>query len=970
MHMDLTSKSFLRFLIDPLGRHPRSLTLQEKGIVARGAGSPWIGYEMLAARPSVRKGLLSSSLLLDLASGRNLTLPAVDTAEARNFADAAATAWQDFNRAELEKEDTTIRRILQALDALKVPVAYPSACQIEPLVRDAADLTSRLLDKVNADAVGNEVMSQIAPIRAFASDPHSVRDAAIEAFVEAQLLRWKDFFDTVESMPLTPEQRLSVIVDEDATLVLAGAGSGKTSVITAKAAYLVKANIRKPSELLLLAFAKDAATEMSERIEARCGVPVEARTFHALAYDIIGQVEGEKPPLAPTATDDKAFLSLMKEILRHVVANASEIAETLIGWFAGFFDEFPTEWDFKTKHEWYAQIESRNLRTLQGETVNSFEELLIANWLFRNGVAYEYEPIYEHKLEKTGRRVYTPDFRLKESGVYIEHFGVRKKRGREGVEELTTAPYVDRDEYLADMDWKRKVHAEHETVWVETYSWEREEGRLLEWLAEKLEPHVTLQPIPDIEIYDRVAEVGLVDSFTSLVGTFLRHFKNGGYEVEDCANKAQTLKMGKRAEAFLKIFGAVFREYQSRLGDRIDFEDMVNHATAAVESGRYKSPFRHILVDEFQDISTGRAKLIQALKRQHSDAKVFAVGDDWQSIYRFAGSDIHIMRNFGAEFGGTYAGARGVHRSVDLGRTFRSVDKIALSARRFVLRNPAQITKTVIPAGETDEPSIRIAWTRRETGEKELNDAVAALAATEGKRGGKPTILILGRYRFLRPDIRRLQRLNSGAIIDFKTIHASKGLEADHVIILGADNATMGFPSMIVDDPLLSLVSPEAEPYPNAEERRVMYVAVTRARRTVTVLASEARPSVFVEELIREPEFGVMVPSEAQKHTHTCPGCSGRLLHMAEKNGRDWYRCEHVKLCGSRMPSCPACGVGLPLRSQIREELVCSDCGETQQACPSCEAGWLVERRSPYGAFLSCVRFPDCDGKAKLRKST
>lgn len=896
-------------------------------------------------------------------------MPAVNKVAAETFAEAVSNAWTDFNRVALEQEDAEVQRILHALDALKAPQTYPAACHVAPLALDATDLDSRVLSKLNAEAVGDKVMSRIAPITAFASDPIAARDASIEAFVNAQLLRWKSFFDTVESLPLTPEQRLSVVVDEDATLVLAGAGSGKTSVITAKAAYLIKAEIRKPSELLLLAFAKDAATEMSERIEARCGVPVAARTFHALAYEIIGEVEGEKPPLAPTATDDKAFLSLMKEILRHLVATASEIAQTVIGWFAGFFDDFPTEWDFKTKHEWYAQIESRNLRTLQGETVSSFEELLIANWLFRNGIAYEYEPTYEHKLEKTGRRVYTPDFRLTESGVYIEHFGVRKKRGRDGQEELTTAPYVDRDDYLAGMDWKRQVHAEHETVLVETYSWEREEGRLLDALAEKLEPHVTLRPIPHVEIYDRVAEIGVVDSFTSLMGTFLRHFKNGGYRVEDCSDKARTLKMGKRAEAFLTIFGAVFREYQSRLGDRIDFEDMVNRATAFVESGRYQSPFKHILVDEFQDISTGRAKLIQALKRQHSDAKVFAVGDDWQSIYRFAGSDIHIMRNFGAEFGGSYAGAAGVHRTVDLGRTFRSVDKIALAARRFVLRNPAQITKTVIPAGETDELSIRIAWTRRDTGEQTLDDAVAALAATKGKRGGKPSILILGRYRFLRPDVGRLQRQNPGATITFKTIHASKGLEADHVIILGVDNARMGFPSMIVDDPLLSLVSPEAEPYPNAEERRVMYVAITRARRTVTILASEARPSVFVEELMKEPEFGVVVPLEAQKHTHICPGCGGRLLHMPGKDGRDWYRCEHVKLCGSRMPACPACGVGLPVQSRTSGDLVCSDCGETQRACPSCDAGWLVERRGRYGAFLGCVRFPECDGKAKLEKS-
>lgn len=160
--------------------------------------------------------------------------------------------------------------------------------------------------------------------------------------------------------------------------------------------------------------------------------------------------------------------------------------------------------------------------------------------------------------------------------------------------------------------------------------------------------------------------------------------------------------MGKRGEAFLKIFGVVYREYQNKLGERIDFEDMVNRATALVESGRYESPLRHILVDEFQDISTGRARLIRALKTQNAEARIFAVGEDWQSICRFAGSDIHIVRDFGREFGGVFAGHTGVHHTVDLGRTFRSVDKIALTARRFVLGNPTQITKTVVPSGDRD----------------------------------------------------------------------------------------------------------------------------------------------------------------------------------------------------------------------------------------------------------------------------
>jgi DNA helicase-4 len=966
--MKLVSRPFWAFLADPLRKHPRALTLEGQAVVATGGPHSLIELSDIMRAPTVQRGFFTASLTLDLGNTR-VILPAVPANAAISFGSAVEIAWTRYNRIQLAKEEESISFLLKAINQLNTPVQYPAACLVDPIAQCAVELNARVLSKLNPDAVGDQTMARIRPIMVFAGDPLAARNAAISTFVDRQLLEWKAFFDTVESMPLTPEQRLSVAVDEDATLVLAGAGSGKTSVITAKAAYLVKAEIRKPHELLLLAFAKDAAAEMSERIEARCGVPIAARTFHALAYEIIGEVEGEKPPLAPTATDDKAFLTLIKDILRDIVSKMTDIAHTVIGWFAGFFDDFPIAWDYQSAHEWYSEVESRNLRSLKGDTVASFEELMIANWLYLNGIAYEYEPTYEHKLMGTGRRAYTPDFRLTESGVYLEHFGVRKKLQRDGSEELVTAPFINREEYLEGMTWKRQVHADNGTTLLETYSWEREEGRLLEALAEKIGPYVTIRPIPEVEIYDQVTQLGVVDSFTSLIATFLRHFKNGGYRIEDCEARAIGSEMGKRADAFLKIFGAVYREYQARLGDRIDFEDMVNRATALVETGKYDSPFRHILVDEFQDISTGRAKLIKALKAQHADARIFAVGDDWQSIYRFAGSDIHIMRNFASEFGGKYRGASGVHRTVDLGRTFRSVDKIALAARRFVLCNPSQITKTVVPAGETDQPAIKIAWTRRETGTQVMDEILSSLSAEPTRQDRKPTVLLLGRYRFIEPDMQDIRRKHPTLTINFKTIHASKGLEADHVVILGADNARMGFPSMIVDDPLLGLVSPEAEPFANAEERRVMYVAITRARSTVTIMASEARPSVFVTELLKDPDYGVISPQDVSARTHTCLQCGGRLLYMPRQDGPGWYRCEHVKLCGNRMSACPACGVGLPIRVSENGDQTCSECGAVQQGCPTCQDGWLVERRGRYGAFLGCVRFPECSGKTKLQKT-
>ncbi|WP_372841032.1 UvrD-helicase domain-containing protein [Phaeovulum sp.] len=924
-----------------------------------------MSLQSLASPPAIRKGMLGTALTVTTGEHDGVTLKGASHIDARAFSAELKEAWVRFNLSVLEKEAARLERIYDGVQALASPTRYPAACMISNMLDDARALDAALLSKLQPEAIGAEAVARITAVRLFAADPRTARANGIAAFVTAELDRWKDFFDTIENKPLTPEQRLSIVVDEDATLVLAGAGSGKTSVITAKAAFLVKAGIRQPEEILLLAFAKNAAEEMSERVEARSGVPIVARTFHAIAYDIIGIVEGSKPALANHATDDLAFTNLIKQILKDLVHTLSDVSRAIIQWFAHFLVEPKSEWDFKTKHEFYTHMESQDLRTLQGEKVKSYEELQIANWLYENGIEYEYEPVYEHKIAETGRRDYQPDFRLIESGIYIEHFGVRRQKMADGGDRLVTAPYVDRDEYLAGMDWKRQVHAEHETTLIETYSYERQEGCLLTGLAEKLAPHVTLKPRPADTIFDRVIELKQVDDFSKLLATFLRKFKGGSYSLADCESKSERMKLGKRARAFLDVFAPVFEEYKKRLGGRIDFEDMILRAAHYAETGRYVSPFRHILVDEFQDISQSRARLVKALKAQHPDTRVFAVGDDWQSIFRFSGSDIHLMRQFGSEFGGSFDGETGVHRSVDLGRTFRSVDQIAFAARTFVLRNPAQIQKQIVPAGTATEPAIRIVSVAKGEDEQKLSEVLGTLSANleEGKKSA--SVLLLGRYRFLEPDIRKLKRLFPLLRINFKTIHASKGLEADHVILLNADSGRTGFPSEIVDDPLLSLVSPEEEAFQNAEERRVMYVAMTRARHTLTILVSNARPSSFVTELRSDPAYDIAVPPGAESEAYVCGECGGRLIGVTGQDGRIWYRCEHVQHCGNLLPACASCGTALPRRENRFASTRCG-CGASYPSCPACEDGWLVERSGTFGRFLGCVRYPTCVGKAKI----
>lgn len=963
----LQQRPLYGFLSDPFGKSARALELQGDHIqITRRGQTVAMPLLSMQGAPSLRKGMLGTAVSLSWADRDDALLKGAGHQDAHTFSMQVTAEWTRVNLAALEAEAARLDRILADVLLLSAPTRYPAASQIAPLLEDARDLDASLLSKLTAEAIGPEVVARIAPVRQFVADPQTARANAIAAFVTTELDRWKDFFDRIESKPLTPEQRLSVVVDEDATLVLAGAGSGKTSVITAKAAYLVKSGIRQPEEILLLAFAKNAAEEMSERVEARSGVPLVARTFHAIAYDIIGIVEGSKPALADHATDDLAFTNLIKQILKELVHSLSEVSNAIIRFFAHFLVEPKTEWDFKTKHDFYTHMEAQDLRTLQGEKVKSYEELQIANWLYENSVEYEYEPNYEHKVAETGRRDYQPDFRLTESGIYIEHFGVRREKTASG-ERLVTAPFVNRDEYLAGMDWKRRIHAEHQTNLIETYSYERQEGRLLISLAEKLAPHVTLKPRPVDTIYDRIVELKQVDDFSRLLGTFLRKFKSGSYSLQDCETKSDKMKLGKRARAFLDVFAPVLAEYQKRLDGRIDFEDMILRAARYAETGRYVSPFRHILVDEFQDISQSRARLVKALKSQHSDVRIFAVGDDWQSIFRFAGSDIHLMRHFGPEFGGNFDGEAGVHRAVDLGRTFRSVDQIAFAARTFVLRNPAQIDKQIVPAGTAKEPAIRVVTVAKGDDEAKLSEALNALSATKPSGANPTTVLLLGRYRYIEPDMQALRRRHPSLKITFKTIHASKGLEADHVILLNADSGRMGFPSEIVDDSLLSMVSPEEETYQNAEERRVMYVAMTRARHSLTILASNARPSSFVTELRKDPAYGIVAAQGAEAEAHDCGECGGRLLGVTGQDGRIWYRCEHVQHCGNLLPACPSCAIALPRSAEGTGKVTCT-CGANYPTCPDCQDGWLVARSGKFGGFMGCVRYPTCVGKAKIAK--
>ena len=920
-----------------VGSRSREIALRDIETVEEKTGGRWAG---------IRLGYATGAA----------TVSGLSRAEANALADAVETARVDWWRGTLAPQIGMLRSVHDRLAGFADPPRYIDVDILRDLTRDAQAAAGGLVARWPDSLSDAPEIQMLRGILEFLEAPDGARSRANETFVANELVRSRALFDRIEARPLTDEQRKAVVVDERSNLVVAAAGSGKTSVIVAKAGWLVRRGYRKPSDLLLLAFARDARNEMEERVRSRLGAAtaqsVTVRTFHSLGMAIIGDAEGKRPALARTAENDRALFDLLKGIVADLLAGGA-LSETLLEWFQDQFAPYRSEHEFANWGAYWNYIRRNDIRSLKADEVKSYEECEIANFLYLNGIAYEYEAAYEHETATAEKRQYKPDFFLADHGIYIEHFGLDAAGN--------TASFVDREKYIEEMEWKRQIHAERGTILVETFTHERADGRLIRNLTEKLAAHgVKLTPVPRERVFAALEERGRVDPFTRLLATFLQHFKGSRLSLGEIAERARDLGDGGRATAFVAVFGPVFERYQETLSGagEIDFHDMINRATEHVEAGRYRSPFGYILVDEFQDISPARARLLKALLDSTPGAQLFAVGDDWQAIYRFGGSDIAVMREFGDRFGD--------YERVDLETTFRCSDRIAAVATDFVLRNPAQIRKTVRATRKGDGPAVHVGLPGDE-GLSLLKESLDRIAEDAGRHDGTSEVLLLGRYRHLRPlNLGGLAKQYPGLRFTYMTVHRAKGLEADYAVVLGLCAGKHGFPVEIADDPLLDLVMAAPEAHPNAEERRLLYVALTRARRQVFLLAEGGPPSAFVTELI-DGGYDITVFGRLPEGDVPCPQCKEGRLERREnaRGGSIFYGCSNWPYCEHTGRPCPKCGTGLPVRSG--GAFRCRDCGGSIEGCPSC-GGWLETRMGRFGRFLGCSNFPDCDYTRNLRQ--
>ena len=702
----------------------------------------------------------------------------------------------------------------------------------------------------------------------------------------------KSLIGSVEGRELDTQQLNCIVKPARTHLVIAGAGTGKTTTIVGKVKYLLNSGACDEKDILVLSFTNASASEMRDRINKETGKDIAASTFHKLGLNIITSVNRITPKITK--------IQLQKFVRERLAENMKDpkYLDLLCRYSLHNHKYSRSEFDFKNSSEYEEYLKMNPPVTLKGDSVRSYGEMDIGNFLFKNGIAYEYEKEYKVDTRSEERFQYYPDFYLPDYGYYIEYFGINEKG--------EVPPYfTSRDgkspseEYRSGMEWKRKLHREQNTILIECYSYERSKGELLNSLEKKLKDlGVVFKPVSAEYIWAEISKdnsenvsAGIAD----LMATVISLMKINDYDTNRLRDICLKNQNAGCNPILADLISPIYEAYTSTLVNRgeIDFDDMINTATGMIRDGRYINPYKYVIVDEYQDISKSRFNLIKAL-RDSSDYNLFCVGDDWQGIYRFNGSDLDYILNFSKYWGPAECSK--------IETTYRFTDSLIDISGGFVMKNPAQIKKSI--RGVHSRPGFAMGEIK---GYTEKN-AIKFMLEKLGELPPNSTVFFIGRYTF---DVDLLSKYSGLEIkydnttrtmnvvlparkdlkMEFLTAHASKGLQADYVFIINNKNRGMGFPCKIQDDPLVGCLLEGKEEYPYAEERRLFYVALTRAKDKAYLVVEEGNESVFVTEMEKRFE------QDLKKEAFTCPRCGGSLVKRQGKYG-EFYGCSNYRTTG------------------------------------------------------------------------
>ena len=798
------------------------------------------------------------------------------------------------------------------------------------------------------------------------------QDAEIHnaAYIDRIVEQEEAYFDNLlrdidPNIKLDSEQRRAVVTDDDYCLLVAGAGAGKTTTMAAKVKYLVEKKHVPPEDIIVISYTRKAIDELKERINRGLHIPARICTFHSFAYDIVRKFSDTPPEVNYSAHN------IIVELLEREIFNDKALLRKVL-LFLGFYFDLPADvMNYENLNQYHlakatadyetlksgageyvrkvAAQRGRQMRTLTGEYLRSVQEAQIANFLYLNGLDYEYEPIYPHPI-RGAKKKYTPDFLIRqgEHAAYLEHYAVSES----GYSNVLTPREIAK--YSAAIKDKRRLHRQMGTALLETWSWYKDKRPLSEHLKEVLlKEGFVLKERDFAEVYRKITKTSkdkYVFKLVQFLLAFIAQFKTSGYDAGGFAALREKTD-NPRTLLFLDIAQPVYDYYQKRLVEqnRIDFEDMINDAhfyLAEIERQQLELPYKYIIIDEFQDIARQRFNLTKRLS-EITKAKVVAVGDDWQSIFAFSGSEIGLFTRF-LELMGS-----GVEMQIT--HTYRNSQELIDIAGGFVQKNASQIKKQLISPKRLANPVVLT-----EFDDSAKPDAAMAEAAERTierileECGPKASILLVGRYNYDSYKLCRTGRFTDlpggrirsekfpGANLTFMTVHSAKGLGFDNVILLNMFEGKFGFPCQLEDDPIMKLVRFEDTSMPFAEERRLFYVALTRTKNRVYILTPQQKPSRFLIELIND----FKIPHSQSLNMETvdlfrlrCPVCGYPLKYEFNKNyGLGLYLCTNEP---------EVCDFMTNSKSHLYDIY----------KCDRCKDGYMIVKSKGDEAFYGCTGY-------------
>ncbi len=733
----------------------------------------------------------------------------------------------------------------------------------------------------------NEEIKEIASNGYMKIEQHNAQ------FIAQKLIEEKDYFDHMfQKLDVTIEldeaQRKAILNEDDYSLIIAGAGAGKTTTMAAKVKYLIERKQVDPAKIAVISYTNQATEELKDRIHYGFEIPVDIMTFHSLGMKMIRKLF--RSPLRPIS--EKEQKEIVITYIKEVLFPNKELFEKYISMFnkydeygykmfsKGFVENYRK---FETFDDYFRDYKRRkqeqnkdNLKqiidnymegylkqqtpkSLKNETMRSKSEARIANFLFINGIEYQYEEPYPEKVDEG--KSYAPDFTIfvNDIPLYIEYYGLSSYYTGNGIQKQTAKKYED------IRTKKRNFHKIHENYFIELDYRMYEDGKPIHYLKalrQKLNAYnVVFQPRTLEEIYDQILNNNVVAEFFHFVDfivDIINQIRSSSSRenfwtiITDYIMKLDVdwdTKKQRNEEA--KLIQEIYQYYEKELlpNNQIDFSDMIFYANKFMKN-LHVLDYEYLIIDEYQDISVDRYEFAHNLS-QLTNAKVISVGDDWQTIFSFAGSRIDLFLKYNSSFPGA--------RQLFINNTYRSSQELIDCAGNFIMQNPMQMKKSLFSNKRRENPFKLYIYNQnqyeivneivKQIYEKNKDDHILILA-----RKNKHIEKLLETSYFKEGiGTRIISEACPNAIIDAMSVHKAKGLGADQVILLNVTNKD--FPCPEKEGIWLSNLFKEdhyKEDFPYAEDRRIFYVALTRTKNDVYLLVPESKldRSPFIEEIL------------------------------------------------------------------------------------------------------------------------